>query len=392
MNDKNDESKKVPVRESEGRRNEIIKQLKALEDKIGRIPKSSDVDKASKKGECFSSNTMRHCFGTFKDALLATGFEASLVSSRKNSAAVNNKKVIKQFGDLVRNLGRKPSVADINAAHKKGECVSYAILFYRFGGIKELYKKTKGSRVNETKTAQSKKKKLIQKANSLMNELSDVLKKLDSIEPASTTPKKISKPKRKRKKKAVQMNKANKLERQEKAKQDIIEQIQKLSQKLGRLPMIGDIEEAKKRNECVTWTTIYKYFGSLRNLFIAAGLDLNEPTKEVICQQLKDLSKELDRIPTQVDVDEARREGKCFGVNAIKKCYSTFIAALEDAGLNEEDYRKNKIICQLQDLANKLGRRPRTLDVVAACNAGTFASTFTLIKYFGSFKKALEVA
>jgi hypothetical protein len=140
-------------------------------------------------------------------------------------------------------------------------------------------------------------------------------------------------------------------------KEKIMEEAVNFYKKYGRSPYYYELNYSK--------TIINNNWGNWTNFLKACGLPLNQreiflETKEDGIKFLQHLNKELDRIPTTIDVDEA-------GVhkNWFSKMFGSFRNALYEAGLitSEEleiDYNEwasNNII-YLKELANKIQRVP----------------------------------
>lgn len=109
----------------------LISQLQALALKLGRTPGASDVDKASKRGECGSAYTYRAYFGSYRAALLAAGF----VAPRQYPAKRSRSRMLGEIKALARKLGRSPTIKDLREASRRGEAPSFAQLKKMFGSF-----------------------------------------------------------------------------------------------------------------------------------------------------------------------------------------------------------------------------------------------------------------
>ncbi|MBT3282920.1 DEAD/DEAH box helicase family protein [bacterium] len=115
-------------------------------------------------------------------------------------------------------------------------------------------------------------------------------------------------------------------------------------------------------------------------------------TKEVLIQQLKDLAKELGRVPMTREVNKASKKGVCATAETFANIFGSFNKALIEAklGVNiRKGYSKKELIPLLQKLAKKLGRTPKTEDVMKASERRECASLQTFKRLFGTFNKAL---
>ncbi|MEC0341950.1 homing endonuclease associated repeat-containing protein [Bacillus sonorensis] len=154
-------------------------------------------------------------------------------------------------------------------------------------------------------------------------------------------------------------------------KEYLIKTLQKKAQELGRPPRSREINQT---------TTMSKYFGSYNKALIAAGLNPTHLryTKGQLIKILKQKAAELGRAPRQQDVEQYR---------TIVKHFGSFNKGLIAAGLSpiveNKPYKHEELISILQQNAKKLNRSPRFDEI---------KQRHTIVKHFGSFNNALKMA
>ena len=84
-------------------REELLSQLRALGDELGRVPKASDL--TARRRSVPSTSLYAHTFGSFSNALQAAGFDFPVGEERLERA-------IEQGARLARELGRLPKMSD----------------------------------------------------------------------------------------------------------------------------------------------------------------------------------------------------------------------------------------------------------------------------------------
>ena len=93
-------------------REELLGQLRALGEELGRTPTARDVDE--RKGSMPSKSLLWHTFGSLAQALREAGFDVPVGEERLERA-------VEQGAALARSLGRLPKMADWAAARKQEE-------------------------------------------------------------------------------------------------------------------------------------------------------------------------------------------------------------------------------------------------------------------------------
>ena len=90
-------------------REELLGQLRALGEELGRTPTARDIDE--RKGSMPSKSLLWHTFGSLAQALRDAGFDVPVGEERLERA-------VEQGAELARALGRLPKMADWAAARK----------------------------------------------------------------------------------------------------------------------------------------------------------------------------------------------------------------------------------------------------------------------------------
>lgn len=185
-------------------------------------------------------------------------------------------------------------------------------------------------------------------------------------------------------------------------RESLPQQLQALSNELGRVPRTRDIEEANRAGKCASVKTFRRVFGSLSKAFRFADLSPRKRGfgRDDLITQLKSLARELGRTPGIKDVEEGSKAGKCAGPSAFYRVFGSFLSALEVADLSllerQERHRRSltssELILQLKRLAEGLGRTPKVRDIQEGSKMKKCASPSTFSKVFGSVRAAVKVS
>jgi hypothetical protein len=103
-------------------REELLGQLRALGDELGRVPTAKDIDE--RKRSMPSKSLLWHTFGSLAQALREAGFDVPVGEERLERA-------VEQGAVLARRLGRLPKMADWAAARRSDETLLTEWQVYR---------------------------------------------------------------------------------------------------------------------------------------------------------------------------------------------------------------------------------------------------------------------
>ncbi len=113
-------------------KDELIAQIKALANKLGRKPTDRDINLASKLGECASATTFARMFGSLPDAYRAAGF------GKVKPRSYSDREIMLALKKLSKKLGRMPTFHEIRRASIRGECPSPGTIVRRIGRLTDL--------------------------------------------------------------------------------------------------------------------------------------------------------------------------------------------------------------------------------------------------------------
>ena len=198
---------------------EVLLPLKELAAKLGRSPTMSEVKAACRTGACYSANTYSRRFGTYHNALKAAG-----VKITTRPATVHKGMLIKQLQDLTRQLGRTPTNDDIDEASKSREMSSRKTYVNHFGSMRAACEEAHLDRF--------------------------LSKRIPAKEPSSR----------------------NVSRRRRYTREQLVEDLQKLTRKLKRIPTKLDINRASRAKECAGANTYVKRFGGMNAVVKVGGL------------------------------------------------------------------------------------------------------------------------
>ena len=143
--------------------------------------------------------------------------------------------------------------------------------------------------------------------------------------------------------------------------EQILEQLHASAERLGRSPTMREF--AADPGAEVHPQTVIEHFGTWNAAKRAAGLMPRRfISREELLEQLRRLAEELGRTPTARDVDSNRR--RIASKSLIWHTFGSLSAALREAGFDVPvgDEKLERAVAQGAVLARKLGRLPRMAD------------------------------
>lgn len=156
--------------------------------------------------------------------------------------------------------------------------------------------------------------------------------------------------------------------------QEFLDEIQRVKQKLGRVPNSADMGEYG-----AYWGANYSsYFGSWSTAL--ERCELKQDRDETLLETLRSLEERLDRLPKASDV----RDDSDFSQSEYTQIFGSFAEALEAAGINREPYLTEDLRRVAAETDGELGKKTITQDGSYSIEAYTDC--------FGSWEAALEAA
>lgn len=185
----------------------------------------------------------------------------------------------------------------------------------------------------------------------------------------------------------------------EKQKEVMLEQLRQLAKELGRKLKDTDIIKASSLRKCASITTFQKYFGGVNRACKAIGLECSKQhySKEQLIEQLKKLTKMHGRLPTGVEVTHAAKSGEYAKLHIFTQTFGSLRKAFKAAGFKIElehqcRYTSQELIIQLQNLTKRLGRIPGMRDVDAARKEKFCTGYESFKRIFGNLEAARKAA
>jgi hypothetical protein len=257
-------------------RSQLLEQLKRLAATLGRPPLVKELITACREGTCADIQTFQRWFGTYNAALKAAGL-------RIRPTSFSREQLIQMLQALARELGHRPTVKEVNQAKLRGECASAPTYDNYFGNMSSALRAAG----------------------------------LDGMQ-KRVAPRKPRKP------------------RKLHTRDQMVQQLRRLGEMLGRPPRQMDVAEASARRECAAVSTLAVEFGSFGAALRSVGFDVPLRTKEYtdaqLIEQLRQLTRELGRLPKTHDIDRSRA---CASTMTFVHRFGSLAEARKAAGLDE---------------------------------------------------------
>lgn len=414
------------------RRETMIENLKSLEVKLGRMPRSRDIKHAARRGEIAETAELLKEFGSFYNMYIAAGWTVTRLT-------YSDEEIAECLRQLTRRLGHIPRQKDIYEASAQGDFPSLQAVRKRYGN---LGKASRILRLDEIAGQLVRKPaphpfvwaedEIIESLQKLTLRLGHLPRYQDvnaasrrSETPGTTT----------LENKFGSFNKALKKARLEDlitdlppdwslrmvkyTRKDVIRSLRDLTEYLGRVPTLSDIAEASRLGTCPSKSRIIRTFGALDKARRAAGLyemigksatgsdpgsyqaKAKSYTESEVFEMLQKLTRRLGHVPTTAEIDRASKRRECPSIRYLRKKFGSIVKARELAQLTDvaplkhrvlKKYTKKEIIRHLRELTERLGRMPRQKDADTASKEGFCPSANTIRYHFGTFKKGCQAA
>jgi len=365
----NDALKEAGLNTNRGaNKKELIEHLIKLSNELDEVPTGEQMNK---HGD-WCKSTYRAKFGCWNNALKEAGLDVNICRN------ITKDELINYLHELHDKLDHTPTLADVGSDGKWGT----SMYKRKFGSWNNALKEA-GLKVNHTNKISK---------DDLISEIQRLYNKLDKI-PSSHDISKHSEYSLQpyinefttwnNSLKQAGFEPNNKHDVQ---KEQLINELKRLSNELNKTPSLKDMREYGKFS-----CSPYKdKFGSWNNALKEVGLDINvnyNITRDDLINEVKRLSDKLNRTPKQKDM---RNKGK-WSMNTYRNQFGSWNNALKEAELEiNEEYSipKNQLINHLKKLANELNRTPSLNDMR---EYGKW-SAHPYFNKFGSWNDALEQA
>ncbi len=305
---KNGSSKNLPSR------GHLILSLQSISQRLGRTPTTTDINELSKAGRSYPLNNYYDVFGSFTEAVK----KAALKANYKQK--FDKEKLLSELRELRTKLKRPLLAKDVVAARKKGKVSSVYHFQRAFGSVPKAIEAASAGKKIYTRQEMI---EILRRLNSKLDHpvlASDVdqlfrLGKAPSHRAIEREFGGMAKARR-----SAGINNSYKKDSgatkywQKYTPEDLVEQLKKLGENLGRKPTDRDINRASKRGFCASATTFARMFESLPKAYRKAGFDNVRPrnySDKEILDALKNLAKEKGRIPTFHEIAAASKVGRC---------------------------------------------------------------------------------
>jgi len=110
---------------------------------------------------------------------------------------------------------------------------------------------------------------------------------------------------------------------------ELLDELHRLEEKLGRSPTRYDLDEHGQ----YSYKTYQNRFGSWNDAKTEAMLETDKISEDKLIRELRRLSREIDGIPNQKDMEEHGEHGYV----TYYRRFGSWMEALEEAGLLEDD-------------------------------------------------------
>lgn len=178
-------------------------------------------------------------------------------------------------------------------------------------------------------------------------------------------------------------------------REEMIRILRDLDAKLPRPVQGPDIKRLLHEGKSPAKNAFIKEFGSLRKARLAAGVKNSykkanvrtiywqKYTENELLEQLKELGKKLGRKPTDREINQASRKGKCAASTTFANKFGSLNQAYLKAGFtelskNHNRYTNDQLVKALERLSKELGRFPGFHDIKRACREGRCPSNNAL--------------
>ncbi len=265
--DKDRRSKNLPSKAH------LILSLQAIAERLGRTPTTTDINEMSKAGRSYPLNNYYDVFGSFTEAVK----KANLKANYKQK--FDKEKLLGELRELRAKLKRPLLAKDVVAARKKGKVSSVYHFQRAFGSVPKAIEAAGAGKKIYTR------QEMIEILRRLSSKLDrpvlasdiDELFRLGKGPSHRAIEREFGGMAKARR--AAGINNSYKKDSgatrywQKYTPEELVEQLKKLGEKLGRKPTDRDINKASKEGLCASAITFARMFGSLPNAYQKAGFE-----------------------------------------------------------------------------------------------------------------------
>ncbi len=305
------------------------------------------------------------------------------------------RRLILELHSIAKSLGKTPTVDDINMFSKKKKCYSIHVYYAVFDG--SFVTAIKEANLKPRYYQEFDTEKLIYELQVLRKKLKRPLFAKDVVEARRKGL--VSPPYHFQRAfvsipNAIQEADANK---KHYSREELIYHLKQLEIKIGRIPRQNDFEKNYKHGERPSLKAFRNEFGSVSEARKAANIpnpQWKKFSKEELILQLQNLFNKLGRKPTDRDITASCKKGEIASHSTISNMFGSLIFAYKAAGfevLKPQQYTDEELIKRLRELRKKLGKRIGWNDLMRASKEGYYPSGGTVYKRFGGMDRIEEL-
>ena len=334
---------KLDVLPSERR---LIAELREIARTLSKTPTTNDIRNLSKKKKCHTLENYYAVFGSYVEAVRAAGLK------QHYKQEFDKEKLLAELRELAKSFDRRMFARDVGAARRKGLVSPKNHFDNAFGSIPLAIE---ASGVNE-------------------NHPFDDFAHLPRHKSGEYLPR-----------------------AREYSREELCEHLRKLERKLGRVPRHNDIEKNYKKDVRPSLKAYLNEFGTISKARKAAHIvnsQWKKFTKNELLEQLKKLGERLGKRPTDRDIIRACAAGETASADVFARNFGSIIKAYEAAGfevLKPKEYTDRELLKRLRKLRQKLGKRIGWNDLLRASREGWCPSPNTVYRRIGNVYRLEEI-
>jgi hypothetical protein len=307
-------------------KNNLILELLAIAQRIGKTPTTNDINEHYKAGKAHSLDAYYQVFGSFLEAVRKAGLKSHYNQTYDKDSLLDELRALHEI------LKRPLLSKDVVAARKKQK-ISPPYNFQRaFGSIPKAIEAADAGRKIYTREEM----KIILRQIDIKLKRPVMASDVDELFRAGAGPSLsaierefggLAKARRAAYIKNVFQKASHSVEHWQKYTiEELVEQLKSLGKMIGRRPTDRDITRGSKEGLCAAAATFIRMFGSLLEAYRKAGFALVKPhsyTDKEIISAIHKLAKELGHMPTHQELKAASKAGKSASPGTITRRIGT---------------------------------------------------------------------